>query len=247
MKLLFKHKKTKVAIDIFLLTFGLGLSCISFVVGNEIIQGVVFSLGISLSTTMLIDIYQIATQEDCGLSNASLMGLVEVDYNGDEENQKEFFRKAKKMRLIFSSGNVTLQRYEQEIIESIIQNNCVVQIIISNDNVLRNDIYLTDPKEWDITERCIDRIIEEISEEKIACRHSGCIELRRTSAPPIAFLQIKDDSYCIVSPYMYKARVVYGYHSKYVNTKKKNDVFSKWEHHFENVWNESEFVKKYES
>ena len=96
MKVLFKQKKTKIAIDISLLTFGIGLSCISFLNENEMIQGVIFGLGVSLSTTMLVDIYQIITQEDCSLSNVSLMGLVEVAYNGDEESQKDFFRKAKK-------------------------------------------------------------------------------------------------------------------------------------------------------
>lgn len=228
-------KHTKRIINISLAILGIGLSCISYLAGSTMVQGVLFGLGVSILTTVIINIYEtIISIPSKKLSEEKMnaIGLFDIDFNKGNQSQTDVYTNSKKIRMIFSAGMVTLRTYRQAIIDSMVTNQCDVQIVLSASSVLRNGMYMTPMGESDESLK----IIQSIRGEVINRNGIGTIELRYSNIGPVGSIEIKDDSYCIVVPYMYGQYSNDSYHTIYKNTGKSDDIYHKWEKHFTKIW-----------
>lgn len=232
---------TKLLISISLSVLGIGLSCISYSLPNEIWNGVIFGLGISILTTAIIDIYKHILNSPNIKDQIISMGLLDVDHNETSNSQDDIYKNAKSLKIIFSAGSNTFRTYQDSITESIIKNNCNVQIVLSDNDILKSGMYMSAINETDIAKQIVINIINDISSHN----HVGSIELRYSPIPPIGSVEIKDDKYCIVVPYMYKRNSAICYHATYKNTGKNNDIYNKWNNHFDEIWEKSKTILKY--
>lgn len=234
-------KKQKLMLSITLIILGTAISCISYVFSNEFLRGSLEALGVSILTTAIIDIYTYISDHSKKDIKLKSMGLIDIDNNKTSHSQDDIYFNAKKIRVIFSAGSATFRKYQKAIEESIIKNNCHVKIILSDYNLLKSGLYMSGETETDITQNVIKDIIEEIKKHN----HHGSIELRYSSIAPIGSIEIKDNKYCIVVPYMYKRNSAICYHCTYKNTGDKNDIYNKWKEHFKRVWKKGRTILKY--
>lgn len=234
-------RKQKIMLSITILILGVGITCISYVFSSGLFRGILEALGISILTTAIIDIYEYILNYSKRNASIKSMGLIDVDNNKTSQSQDDIYYNAKKIRVIFSAGSATFRKYQKAIEDSIIKNNCHVKIILSDYNLLKSGLYMSGETEIDITRDVVKNIIEKIKKHN----HHGSIELRYSSIAPIGSLEIKDDKFCVVVPYMYKRNSAICYHSTYKNTKNKNDIYHKWEEHFKKVWRKGRTILKY--
>lgn len=231
-------EKEKKAINISLIILGIILSCVSFLCPIVALQGVILSLGISILTTVIVGFYEKFFNDSKSTvleEKIQRIGLIDVDYNKIAQSQKEIYRNAKKIRMIFSAGMMTLRTYQQEIISLIVDNQCDIQIVLSSDEILENGTSMTPPGENTESLKLIRNIIKRVSE----LHGEGSIELRYSNIAPICSLEIKDVDFCIVTPYLYKQFSADNYHTTYRNTGKEADIYHKWEQHFTDIWDEA--------
>ena len=234
-------QKRKLIISIVIGIFGLNLSLISYKIADEAYRGVVFGLGISIMTTAIIDIYKYIMNNSKNDRNIGEKGLLELEYNGSSSAQDKIYTNANNIRALFSAGLVTLRDQQNKIINSIINNNCNVRIIMSDESIIKSGMYITGENEVGLSTQIVTEIITYISK----VRHAGSIELKYSPIAPIGSVEIRNDEYCVVVPYMYKKYGSILYHSTYKNTGHQEDIYHKWVQHFEDIWNKGKTILKY--
>lgn len=236
-------KKQKTAFIIALVVLGIALSIGSFSIPIVQFQGVLLSLGVSILTTVIIDVYEkfLGNSESAFLEKLQSFGLFDVNYNNTFQAQEKMYVNAKKLRLLFSSGIGTLRTYEHSIVNLIVQNQCEVQIVLSSDEVIKNGAHLTPEGENTNSLTIIKNIISKVSE----LHGAGSIELRYSDIEPIGSLEIKDNDFCSVVPYLYKQFSNCSYHTIYKNTGKESDIYHRWEKHFTEIWENAKTKEVY--
>ena len=85
-------------------------------------------------------------------------------------------------------------------------------------------MYLSGEHENALAKKDISNIIQDIH-KNYSGAHEGSLELRYSPVAPIGSVEIKDDKYCVVVPYIYRRHSAVGYHATYRNTGKENDIY----------------------
>lgn len=234
-------KKTKLFVSIGFAALGIGFSCISYGFQESMWKGIVFGLGISILTTAIMDIYEYISNYSKKEVIMECAGILDIANNKTSNSQKFIYTNAKTIRVIFNTGVDTFRKYRDTIIKLIIEKNCNVQVVLSSANVLQSGMYTSAENETEITKKLIQDIIESIKDR----HYKGSIELRYSNIAPIASVEIKDNKFCTIVPYMYKRNSANSYHATYKNTGKDDDMYHKWEKHFEEIWKNGDTILKY--
>lgn len=230
--------KKEVLINSFSLVLGIGVFCAVFLYDN-LICSVLEALAIALITANIINLFDVLLLKKEGLDNN-----LQIYRMGQAKDKKINYRNSKKLNLLFHTANSTLKLYDSDFVEAVINNNCNICLIVTSPDVMDSDSMnkalcrnIDAKKEVEAVTKFI-REMEEIIRLR-QYKGQGSIKLYYSSHYPTGSIELCDDKYCYITPYIPHSNSSKSY---FLTFKRESSVYKHYEEAFINVLKEASII-----